>query len=80
VFCQGWYPLRDNGRYMSERHAPLWVHGFKGMTFEGSEVQPRIQVQHGPAGWDLVTVDVPFLVHVPGEKRRVGPRLLAVRQ
>jgi hypothetical protein len=27
LFCQGWYGDTRSGRYMSERHAPLWVFG-----------------------------------------------------
>jgi hypothetical protein len=38
-----------------------------------------VTVQRGEAGWQLVTVDVPHLVRLPGEKKRVGAKLLGVR-
>jgi hypothetical protein len=79
VFCQGWYPLRDGGRYMSETHAPLWVHGLKSVAFDETDPRPRVHVHQGPAGWRLVTVDVPRLHRVSGQKQRVGARLLEVR-
>jgi hypothetical protein len=62
---------------MSETHAPFWVHGKPKLTFAGP--RPRVAVQQGPAGWKLVTVDVPRLYRVPGQKQRVGARLLEVR-
>jgi len=79
VFCQGWYGDTGRGRYMSETHAPFWVFG-RGRVhprFAPSSVQPRVRTTN-TAGWRLVTVDVPHLVHVSGQKRRVGARLLAV--
>jgi hypothetical protein len=80
VFCQGWYPKRGGGRYMSERHAPFWVHGdVERLTFAPTELQPRVRIERGPVGWKLVTVDVPHLVRVSGEKQRVGAQLLDVR-
>ncbi len=79
VFCQGWYGDTGSGRYMSEKHAPFWVHGLESLAFARSDPQPRIHVQAGPDGWKLVTVDVPKLSRVPGEKRLVGPKLLRVR-
>jgi hypothetical protein len=78
VFCQGWYGDTGDGRYMSETHAPFWVHGLKRMSFDSFDAQRRVRVHKGPAGWKLVTVDVPFLVHAPGQKKRVGAKLLRV--
>jgi hypothetical protein len=78
-FCQGWYGDTGSGRYMSETHAPFWIHG-RGrvrLTFAPSSLQPRVRV-HGSSGWRLVTVDVPHLTKVPGQKQRVGARLLHV--
>jgi hypothetical protein len=76
VFCQGWYGDTGNGRYMSETHAPFWVHGKPNVTFAGP--RPRVAFHRGLAGWTLVTADVPHLVRVPGVKQRVGARLLGV--
>ena len=78
MFCQGWYGDTGNGRYMSETHAPFWVHGHKRLSFDGFDTQRRVHVHEGPAGWKLVTVDVPFLGHAPGQKQRVGAKLLRV--
>jgi hypothetical protein len=79
VFCQGWYGDTGNGRYMSETHAPFWVYGkVQKLTFAPSKLEPTIMIHKGPAGWSLVTVDVPRLVHQAGQKRRVGVRLLHV--
>jgi hypothetical protein len=76
VFCQGWYGDTRNGRYMSETHAPFWVHGaVQRIALEKFGLQPRVRVTPGPAGWNLVTVDVPHLIHVAGEKRRAGAKL-----
>jgi hypothetical protein len=78
-FCQGWYGDTGNGRYMSEPHAPFWIHG-RGrvhLTFAPSPLHPRVRV-YGSAGWRLVTVDVPHLMKVPGQKQRVGAKLLHV--
>jgi hypothetical protein len=78
-FCQGWYGDTGNGRYMSETHAPFWVHG-RGrvhLTFAPSPLHPRVKV-YGRAGWRLVTVDVPHLTKVPGRKQRVGAKLVRV--
>jgi hypothetical protein len=79
VFCQGWYGDTGGGRYMSEQHAPFWAHGFKSVSLEETDLRPRVQVHEGPAGWKLVTVDVSRLHRVPGQKRRVGARLLDIR-
>jgi hypothetical protein len=78
LFCQGWYGDTGNGRYMSETHAPLWVYGRTiRLHFAPSTVQPRITVHGGrKQGWHLVTVDVPHLVRVAGQKNRVGAKLL----
>jgi hypothetical protein len=78
VFCQGWYGDTGNGRYMSETHAPFWVHGRKGWSFDSPAGKPVIRVHRGPKGWKLVTFDVPHLVQVPGQTRRVGARILSV--
>jgi hypothetical protein len=80
LFCQGWYGDTGSGRYMSERHAPLWVYGEKiRLRFAPSPLHPRVTV-HGvqKRDWHLVTVDVPRLVRVPGQKRAVGAKLLQV--
>ena len=66
---------------MSERHAPFWIYGPRSvkLTFEPSDPRPRITVHGGrKRGWHLVTVDVPYLVHVPGQKNRVGAKLVSV--
>ncbi|MFL5919603.1 MAG: hypothetical protein ACJ74L_06095 [Gaiellaceae bacterium] len=77
VYCQGWYGEQNGGRYMSETHAPFWLHGdVKKLTFAPSRFVPRVRVRPGPAGWNLVTVDVPSLVRVRGEKKLVGARLV----
>ena len=73
VFCQGWYGRTGGGRYMSETHAPFWLHGKPKLTFTG--LPRRVAVHEGPRGWTLVTVDVPHLIRVPGQKQRVGARL-----
>jgi hypothetical protein len=73
VFCQGWYGDTGNGRYMSETHAPFWVHGRPKLTFSG--LRPRVAFHKGPNGWTLVTADVPHLVRVAGQQRRVGAKL-----
>jgi hypothetical protein len=78
VFCQGWYGNTGDGRYMSETHAPFWVHGRPKLTFAPSELRPRVAIRKGPAGWSLVTVDVPHLVRQTDQMRRVGLRLLRV--
>jgi hypothetical protein len=75
VFCQGWYGDTGNGRYMSETHAPFWVHGKRILTFSGP--RPRVAFHKGPSGWTLVTADVPHLRRVPGQTRRVGARLMS---
>ena len=80
LFCQGWYGDTGNGRYMSERHAPLWAYGRAvRLRFAPSLLHPRVRVHGGHRlGWHLVTVDVPRLMHVPGQKSRVGAKLLAL--
>ena len=80
VFCQGWYGDTGSGRYMSETHAPFWLHGnVQRIAIAKSGLQPRVRVHDGPARWHLVTVDVPHLIRVPGEKHRVGAKLLPAR-
>ena len=78
VFCQGWYGDTGSGRYMSETHAPFWVHGRKGWSFDSPAGKPVIRIHKGPKGWKLVTFDVPHLVQVPGQQRRVGARIVSV--
>jgi hypothetical protein len=86
VFCQGWYGDTGSGRYMSETHAPFWIYG-RGtlrLEFAPSALRRRVRVDGRKSfelrerRWHLVTVDVPRLVHVPGEKKRVGLRFLSV--
>jgi hypothetical protein len=81
VFCQGWYADTGSGRYMSETHAPIWLFG-RGkpqLEFAPSPLRPRVSVSGGSkVGWKLVTVDVPRLRHVAGQKKRVGARLLRI--
>jgi hypothetical protein len=79
VFCQGWYGDTGDGRYMSETHAPFWVYarGAVKLRFAPSPLRPRVRV-HGSSGWRLVTVDVPHLIRVEGQKKRVGAKLLQV--
>jgi hypothetical protein len=82
VFCQGWYGDTGDGRYMSETHAPFWIYGSGKvrLDFAPSPLPRRVTVHGGTkADWHLVTVDVPHLVHVPGEQRRVGLRLVEAR-
>jgi hypothetical protein len=78
VFCQGWYGDTGDGRYMSETHAPFWMHGTGRVSprFAPSDLRPTVAVQRGRAGWRLVTVDVPHLRRLPGENKRVGAKLL----
>jgi hypothetical protein len=84
VFCQGWYGDTGSGRYMSERHAPFWIYGSGTLQlrFAPSPLTRRIRVDGRPdlllkgRGWHLVTVDVPRLVNIAGQKQRVGLRLL----
>ena len=78
VFCQGWYGDTSDGRYMSETHAPFWIHGTGrvSLRFAPSDLRPTVAVQRGRGGWRLVTVDVPQLRRLPGENKRVGAKLL----
>ena len=84
VFCQGWYGNTGSGRYMSERHAPFWIYGSGRLVlrFAPSPLPRRIRVDGRPRlvledrGWHLVTVDVPRLLTVAGQKQRVGLRLI----
>jgi hypothetical protein len=86
AFCQGWYADTGSGRYMSEAHAPFWVYGSGRLRlrFARSPLPRRIAVdghpglQLGQLGWHLVTVDVPRLVRVEGQKRRVGLKLVGL--
>jgi hypothetical protein len=86
VFCQGWYADTGSGRYMSEAHAPFWIYGSGKLRlrFAPSALQTAVTVdgrktlELGRPGWHLVTVDVPRLVRVAAEKRRVGVRLIRV--
>jgi hypothetical protein len=86
AFCQGWYADTSSGRYMSEVHAPFWVYGSGRLRlrFARSPLPRRIAVdghpglQLGKLDWHLVTVDVPRLVRVEGQKRRVGLKLVGL--
>ncbi|MDX6388085.1 MAG: hypothetical protein QOD85_1887 [Gaiellaceae bacterium] len=86
VFCQGWFASTASGRYMSETHAPFWIYGSGTVKLDlaPSALTPRITVDGRPnlklraAGWHLVTVDVPSLITVAGQKRKVGVKLLKV--
>ena len=81
VFCQGWYGQTPRGRYMSERHSPLWVYGENELfelKFEPGGPKPRVEVEPTESGWQLVSVDVDRLRRVPGIKPRVGARLVGV--
>ena len=81
VFCQGWYGDTGSGRYMSETHAPFWIFGSGRveLRFAPSPLRPRVKVYGGrKRGWHLVTVDVPRLVNVSGQTKRVGVRLVAL--
>ena len=86
VFCQGWYGNTGEGRYMSETHAPFWIYGSGRLRlqFAPSSLPQRVTVDSrkrlalGRRGWHLVTVDVPRLVTVAGQRRKVGARLLGV--
>ena len=79
VFCQGWYADTGAGRYMSERHAGLWIYGTRDVKLRFESMQPAVTV-HGGRGerWRLVAVDVPRLVRVSGQKRPVGAKLVEV--
>jgi hypothetical protein len=79
IFCQGWYGDTGSGRYMSERHAPFWIYGngTPRLRFAPSRLPRRVRVEKLEGGrWQLITVDVPRLVRVPGVRNRVGLRLL----
>jgi hypothetical protein len=78
-FCQGWYGDTGAGRYMSETHAPFWVFGSGRvrLRFPPSAPRPRVRVHKRPEGWKLVTVDVAHLRRVPGQKKRVGAKLVS---
>jgi hypothetical protein len=86
VFCQGWFAETGSGRYMSETHAPFWFFGSGKLRldFGPSPLESSVTIDGRPgfelksAGWHLVTVDVPRLVTVEGEKHRVGLRLIRV--
>jgi hypothetical protein len=86
VFCQGWYAETGSGRYMSEAHAPFWIYGSGKLRlrFASSPLPHRVTVdgRRGPElrtpGWHLVSVDVPRLHAVKGQKKRVGLKLLEV--
>jgi len=87
IFCQGWFANTGSGRYMSETHAPFWIYGngLLELDFAASPLTPRITVDGRPGldlgrpGWHLVSVDVPRLRQAPGEKRKVGLRLIRLR-
>src|SRR4029453_13661201 len=86
VFCQGWFGDTGGGRYMSEKHAPFWMYGSGRLRldFAPSPLPRKIAVDGHPGtglgkgGWHLVTVDVPRLVTVENQERKVGLRLLRI--
>jgi hypothetical protein len=86
VFCQGWYGDTGSGRYMSETHAPFWIYGSGTLQlrFAPSTLTRRVLVDGRnelalpQAGWHLVTVDVPHLLKVEGETKRVGLKLIQI--
>ena len=86
VFCQGWYGDTGSGRYMSETHSPFWIYGSGKLRLEWapSPLSRRVMVdgrrglELGKPGWHLVTIDVPRLVHVKGQKKKVGLRLARI--
>ncbi len=86
VFCQGWYGDTGSGRYMSERHAPFWIFGSGRLklVFAASTLPHRVTVDGRQGlrlrgrGWHLVTVDVPRLISVAGQRQRVGLKLIRV--
>jgi hypothetical protein len=86
IFCQGWFAHTGSGRYMSETHAPFWIYGSGRLRLEFApsslprrvRVDGRRSLELGSPDWHLVTVDIPRLVNVLGEKRRVGLKLVRV--
>jgi hypothetical protein len=87
IFCQGWFAdTAGLGRYMSETHAPFWIYGSGELRldFAPSALRPRVAIDGRlgfalkSEGWHLVTVDVPRLVTVEGERHRVGLKLVRV--
>ena len=86
VFCQGWFASNASGRYMSETHAPFWIYGRGTLKLDlaPSALSARVTVDGRPslelrgAGWHLVAVDVPSLLAVTGQERKVGMKLLKV--
>jgi hypothetical protein len=84
IFCQGWFGGDGSGRYMSETHAPFWIYGSGKLRLEFAPsaakasvaVDGRRGLALGSAGWHLVTVDVPRLVTVAGERHKVGLKLV----
>jgi hypothetical protein len=86
VFCQGWYADTGSGRYMSETHAPFWIYGSGSLRlrFAESPLQGRVTIDGQPSlelgrqGWHLVSVDVPRLLRVEGERKRVGLKLIGL--
>jgi hypothetical protein len=86
IFCQGWYADTASGRYMSETHAPFWIYGAGRLRLEfaPSSLPRRISIDGRPSltaskrEWHLVTVDVPRLVTVAGQSKRVALRLTRI--
>jgi hypothetical protein len=86
VFCQGWYGDTGSGRYMSEMHAPFWIYGSGTLQLRfAPSTLPRRVLVDGQAtlelhrsGWHLVTVDVPRLIEVGGETKKVGLKLVQI--
>jgi hypothetical protein len=87
VFCQGWFADTPGvGRYMSETHAPFWIYGSGRLRLEFAPSAQRLRVtidgrsgdELKSKGWHLVTVDVPRLRTVEGQRRKVGARLIRI--
>ena len=86
IFCQGWYADTGSGRYMSETHAPFWIYGAGQLRLEFApsslprriSIDGRRSVTASKRDWHLVTVDVPRLVTVAGQSKRVALKLTRI--
>jgi hypothetical protein len=66
---------------MSETHAPVWIRdrGNVSLEFAPSPLNPHVDYSpFDTSGWELVTVDVPHLMTVKGQKKRVGAKLVEI--
>ena len=71
---------------MSETHAPFWIYASGRLRLDTTPpslrrrvtVDGRVGLELGRLGWHLVVVEVPRLVRVPGERRKVGLKLVGV--